>query len=107
LSKRIVVIGAGPGGLACAMLLAKAGHEVKVLERLPQAGFQFDLGPTFFLYLRPLEMIFEAVGRDLRAEVEMVRLDPQYRLVFGSGGELSATPNITEMERALAGMPLT
>jgi phytoene desaturase len=112
LSKRVVVIGAGPGGLACAMLLAKAGCHVKVLERLPQtggrtstirqAGFQFDLGPTFFLYPRPLEMIFEAVGRDLRAEVEMVRLDPQYRLVFGSGGELLATPNITEMERALA-----
>jgi len=48
-------------------------------------------------------MIYEAVGRDLRAEVEMVRLDPQYRLVFGGGGELLATPNITEMECSLAG----
>ena len=94
------------------MLLAKAGRRVTVLERLPhvggrtstiqQGGFRFDLGPTFFLYPRPLEMIFEAVGRDLRAEVEMVRLDPQYRLVFGAGGELLATPNLAQMERAIA-----
>jgi len=35
-----------------------------------------------------LERIFKLIGRDLHAEIPMVRLDPQYRLKFGSGGEL-------------------
>lgn len=110
--KRVVIVGAGPGGLAAAMLLSSAGYRVTVLERQPRVGgrtstfeadgFRFDLGPTFFLYPRVLESIFEAVGRDLRAEVPMVRLDPQYHLVFGGGGEIRATPDVARMEREIA-----
>ena len=109
MSRTVNIIGAGPGGLATAMLLAQAGIRVRVLERLAvpggrtssiatPEGFRFDLGPTFFLYPRVLEEIFETCGRDLRREVEMVRLDPQYRLIFGSGGELSCTPDVARME---------
>ena len=57
-------------------------------------GFRFDLGPTFFLYPRVLADIFSACGYDLNNEVEMVKLDPQYRLIFGSGGDLLATPDL-------------
>jgi len=109
---RVVVIGAGPGGLASAILLARAGVKVKVVERLGfiggrtssinAQGFQFDLGPTFFLYPRVLEEIFASVGRNLRDEVELIKLDPQYHLVFGSGGDLLATPDVPAMERAIA-----
>ncbi|WP_165234639.1 phytoene desaturase family protein [Aquisphaera insulae] len=112
--KRVVIIGAGPGGLASAMLLAAAGCDVTVIERQDRIGgrtttiggdgFRFDLGPTFFLYPRVLESIFEAVGRDLHAEVPMVRLDPQYRLVFGAGGQLDATPDLPRMEREVAAL---
>ena len=83
------------------MLLAKAGVEVTVLEKQPRVGgrtsviesdgYRFDLGPTFFLYPQILQEIFQAVGRDLFKEVPMTKLDPQYRLTFGAGGELNAT----------------
>jgi phytoene desaturase len=114
MSKSVVIIGAGPGGLASAILLAAQGLQVKVIERLPVIGgrtsrleadgFRFDLGPTFFLYPRVLEEIFRAAGTSLRAEVEMVRLDPQYRIQFGAGGKLDCTPDIPAMERQIAAL---
>src|SRR5690606_18198788 len=92
MSKEIVIIGAGPGGLAAAMLLNLTGARVTVLERkevvggrtaaMQVDGFRFDTGPTFFLYPRILEEIFAACGRRLTDEVELVRMDPLYRLVF-------------------------
>ncbi len=100
--------------MAAAILLAKSGVEVTVVEKrstvggrtstIEREGFQFDTGPTFFLYPRVLREIFAAAGRDLDAEVPMERLDPQYRLVFGSGGELLATPNLERMEKAIAAL---
>jgi phytoene desaturase len=112
--KRAVVIGAGPGGLAAALLLAKAGIHVTVLERRTQVGgrtstlaadgFRFDRGATFFLYPQVLEAIFKAVGRDLWREVALVRLDPQYSLVFGGGGVLHATPDVGRMQQAIAAL---
>lgn len=110
--KRAVIVGAGPGGLATSLLLAAAGLDVTVLERQERAGgrtaaleaegFRFDVGPTFFLYPRVLEEIFATAGLDLHREVELVRLDPQYRIEFGAGGRLDATPHLEEMERQVA-----
>ena len=110
--KHVVIVGAGPGGLASAMLLARSGVHVTVVERharvggrtatLEQQGYKFDIGPTFFLYPRVLREIFADAGYDLDREVPMERLDPQYRLIFGGGGQIDATPDIQRMERQIA-----
>jgi len=112
MSKHTIVVGAGPGGLASAILLAAAGAKVTLLERQSRVGgrsaaheavgFRFDTGPTFFLYPRVLREIFACAGFDLDEWVELTRLDPQYRLVFGAGGQIDATPDVARMERQLA-----
>ena len=116
-TRRVVIVGAGPGGLAAAMLLAKAGAQVTVVEKrsvvggrtstMEVDGFRFDTGPTFFLYPRVLREIFSACGYSLDEEVPMMRLDPQYRLVFGgregeSAKHLDATPDVERMKQAIA-----
>lgn len=113
-ARKVVVIGAGPGGLAAALLLANAGVQVEVIERLPRVGgrssaleaegFRFDIGPTFFLYPQVLERIFASIGRDLHSEIPLVRLDPQYRIRFGGGGQLDCTPDMAAMQRQLAAL---
>jgi phytoene desaturase len=110
--REVTIIGAGPGGLASAMLLAEAGFEVTVLEREPQVGgrtstleaggFRFDRGPTFFLLPEVLESIFEMCGRNLHDEVHLQRLDPNYRLVFEEGGAVDASSNLAKLKREIA-----
>ena len=109
--RRVVVIGAGPGGLASALQLAHGGADVTVLESRSQVGgrcasiyadgFRFDTGPTFYLYPRILREIFQSVGRDIDVEIPMKRLDPQYRVSFGAGGHLDCTNDLHEMDRQI------
>nr|WP_184386578.1 phytoene desaturase family protein [Roseococcus suduntuyensis] len=111
----IAIIGAGPGGLAAAMQLAATGARVTLFEKdevvggrtrtlTSPEGYKFDLGPTFFLYPRILREIFTACGADLDDEIELIQLDPQYRLIFEGKPNvtLDATGDLDRMEAAIA-----
>lgn len=116
------MVGAGPGGLGAAVLLAASGIDVTVFEAQPVIGgrtarltleapahgaFHFDRGPTFFLMPFVLDEIFSAAGERLSSMVDLIRLDPMYRLMLGrEGGRdadiLDCTQDVDQMVRRLA-----
>ncbi len=90
--KKVVVIGSGFGGLAAAGLLAKNGHDVTVFEKNEQVGgrasvwkkdgFIFDMGPSWYLMPDVFENYFSEFGKKPEDYMDLVRLDPSYRVFF-------------------------
>ncbi len=109
--KKVIVVGAGPGGLTSAMILAHRGFEVTVLEKeadvggrnapIKLNGFTFDTGPTFLMMNFILREMFEETGRKTEDYMTVTKLDPLYRLKF-SNFEISPTGDPEEMKRRLA-----
>ncbi|MBO9625858.1 MAG: phytoene desaturase [Microbacterium sp.] len=101
---RVVVIGAGVAGLAAAGLLAKDGHDVLVLEKnadiggragsIERDGFRFDSGPSWYLMPRVFEHFFRMMGTSAAEQLDLVALDPGYR-VFREPGESGAADVVT------------
>ena len=95
---RVVVIGAGLGGLSAAAHIVAGGHEVTVLERGPRAGgragvieldgFRLDTGPTVFTMPEFLADTFRVLYRQMSDYVQIDPVDPMYRAVFADGSEL-------------------
>ncbi|WP_207476940.1 phytoene desaturase family protein [Arenibaculum pallidiluteum] len=103
----VAVIGGGLGGLAAAATLAARGHKVVLFDKnawvggkaavLEDAGYRFDMGPTILTVPRVLARIFAESGRDLRKELDLVRLDPQWRCFFEDGTVLDLVEDIETM----------
>lgn len=95
MSKKVIVVGAGPGGLTAAMILASKGMNVTVYEQksypggrngyISKNGFTFDIGPTFLMMLDILEDVFNMSGKKLADYITITELDPMYRLSFDGG----------------------
>jgi phytoene desaturase len=89
---RVVVIGGGIGGLASAALLARAGHEVTLLEShatlggragsWEKGGFRFDTGPSWYLMPEVFDHFYRLLGTSAAEQLELVTLDPGYRAFF-------------------------
>jgi phytoene desaturase len=87
---KVVVIGAGLGGLGVALRLQGAGHDVVVVEgrerpggrayQLRDGGYTWDTGPSLITMPWVLEETFAAGNLDLHSEVTLHRLDPFYRI---------------------------
>jgi len=90
MQKSVLVVGAGIGGLATALRLAKRGYKVEIIEKNNQAGgrlnqlkkdgFTFDTGPSFF----SMSYEFKEFAKDCNIELpfKYVALDPLYTVNF-------------------------
>lgn len=109
--RRIVVVGAGVGGLAAAARLAHQGFDVQVFEktqgpggrcnRLQVDGFTWDLGPTIVLMPEVFEETFRAVGRRIEDYLTLLKCDPNYRVHFRDGSDVTFTSELCAMGREL------
>ena len=110
-SDRIGVIGGGLGGLAAACTLASRGHRVTLFEKntwlggkaavLEADGFRFDMGPTILTLPSVLARIFGEAGKRLEEQLDLVRLNPQWRSFFADGSVLDLHSNRDAMRREL------
>ena len=101
------VIGGGLGGLAAAVTLAGRSHRVVLFEAnewlggkaavLEADGFRFDMGPTILTLPRVLKRVFAEAGVDIERELDLVRLDPQWRCFFDDGDVLDLVEDIDTM----------
>ncbi|MDQ0849379.1 phytoene desaturase [Arthrobacter sp. B3I9] len=94
--RTVVVIGGGISGLATGALLAAEGHHVTVLEKqetlggraysFGEAGFRFDAGPSWYLMPEVIDHYFRLLGTSADQQLDLVKLDPGYRLISEGSG---------------------
>jgi len=108
---KAIVVGAGIGGISAAARLARMGYQVEVYEKasLPggragvveQDGYRFDTGPTLFLMPEVWAETYAALGERIEDHLELIRLDPTYRVHFQDGATLDLSSNLTQMRQQL------
>ncbi|TAK89528.1 phytoene desaturase [Patescibacteria group bacterium] len=111
-SKKVVIIGAGLGGLSAAIRLLAAGYQVELYEKeslaggraqlIEQDGYRFDIGPTLLMMTDVLEQTFAVAGKNMGDYLELQQLDPNYRIAFADGSGMVLTSNLAELTKELA-----
>ena len=99
MTRTVVVVGAGMGGLTAALRLARAGFRVRVLEARAEPGglasgfvadgLAFDAGPYILLDRPGLEWAFRALGLELADHVELRRIEEVYEVAGADGARIA------------------
>ena len=105
-SEKVLIVGAGFGGLALAALLAKDGYAVTVVEKnsgpggramvFRDQGYTFDMGPSWYLMPDIFERFFALLDRGVADYYTLVRLDPSYRIYFGRDDFVDVSSGLDE-----------
>jgi Phytoene dehydrogenase and related proteins len=116
-----IIIGSGFAGLSASAFLAKAGWRVTVLEKhsmpggrarqLREAGFTFDMGPSWYWMPDVFERFFAQFGKKVSDYYTLHRLDPSYRVYWNDSyteipADLTAFKSMLNQWEAGAGKKL-
>ncbi len=110
--QRIIVVGAGPGGLATALRLVGQGFEVDVFEASDRVGgrmrgltigdYAFDTGPSILQMPQLYEDLFASAGLSRADYIAFHRVEPYTRVKFWDGTELELTTDRSKFKQQLA-----
>ena len=91
-NKKVIVIGAGMGGLSTAIRLQNEGYEVSIYEKealpggkmhqIKDRGYTFDVGPTLVMMPDIYRELFTLAGKNPEDYISMVKLDPMVDVIF-------------------------
>ncbi|NIV74182.1 MAG: phytoene desaturase, partial [Gammaproteobacteria bacterium] len=105
-------MGSGFGGLALAIRLQSAGCATTLYERRDRPGgrayvyedegFTFDAGPTVITAPGCLDELFELTGRRLADHIELMPVDPFYRLSWEDGYRFDYSADAERMNAQIA-----
>jgi phytoene desaturase len=109
----VIIVGSGIGGLTAGIRLQATGnYNVTILEKLDQIGgrarvfkdqgFTFDAGPTVITVPDMFRDVFKAANRKMEDYVELVPVEPFYRIHFSDGTHFDySTPekNIPQIKK--------
>ncbi|MBX2989911.1 MAG: phytoene desaturase [Bacteroidetes bacterium] len=110
--KKVVIIGAGLGGLAAAIRLAQYGYSVTIVEKnervggkmdiVRRNGYTFDTGPSLLTMPSIIKELFTSVGEAMEDHITLVPVDPICRYWFSDGATLDASGNLKTTEEEIA-----
>ena len=99
--KKIIVIGAGIGGMCAAARLARAGHNVSIYEASDRAGgkcrtewigrYAFDTGPSLLTIPAVYRDFFQRTGQHLGQVLELQEVNPSFDYRFHDGKSVQFT----------------
>ena len=108
MTKKVIVVGSGFGGLASALRLKAKGYDVTLIEKHPDLGgrarvfkkgsFTYDGGPTVITAPYLFEELFSLFNKKISDYVKIVPLDLWYRFVFSDGKTFDYSGNENSME---------
>ncbi len=110
---KAIVIGSGFGGLGIAARLQAKGFDVTLMEKnarvgghaaqLKKNGYTFDMGPSLVTAPDIIAGVFKSAGRRLEDYIDMIKLDPFYRIYFHDGNYIDYSGNAEDMKVQMAG----
>ncbi len=110
-TKKVIVIGAGLGGLSAAIRLAKMGFSVRILEKneatggkvnsFETSGFSFDTGASLVTMPHVFRELFEFADRKLEDYLKLVSLDPICKYFWSDGTIFDASQDLKKTEKAI------
>ncbi len=110
--KKIAIIGSGFGGLALGIRLQARGYQVSIFEKnskigghaypLEKNGYKFDMGPSLITATEIFQRLFQTMGHDLFNDVEMISLNPLYRIYFHDQSYIDYSSDSEKMIQQIA-----
>ncbi len=109
--KTAIIIGSGFGGLALGIRLQAKGFQVTILEKNEKTGghaypmqvgdYKFDMGPSLITAPEIIQDVFSAAGKKMEDYLDLVLLDPYYRIYFHDGTTIDYQGDTEKMKAQL------